>query len=75
MRQTLARWLRRWAEWLDPVDPLLMTARAVVRETEGLQRRGPYKAARALTLLRRAYPGVKESRLKWAIETVVQELP
>lgn len=72
--RTLAKWLRRLADWIDPVDALLTVAMKVVVETQSLERSGPYKHARALSLLRRQCPGERESRLRWAIETAVQRL-
>ena len=74
MRRSLARLLRRLAEWLDPVDPILVSARQIVAFTATLPRNGPYKAAVAIGRMRLAHPGVKDSRLRWAIETAVQGL-
>lgn len=70
--QTLARWLRRLAEWLDPGDTLVAQARPIVARVEHTGRRGAYKAALALTDLRKLCPHESESRLKWAIESAVQ---
>lgn len=74
MRGRLAVWLRWLAERLDPQDALITSARAIVAQVDMSDRRGAYKAALALTEMRKAHPGEKDSRLKWAIETAVQLL-
>jgi hypothetical protein len=79
MRNWFARWLRRWADWLDPagasvtVAPdLLLTARRVVAQTELLHHTGSYKRVQAIKALRAAHPDEPRRDVSLAIELAVR---
>jgi hypothetical protein len=78
MRKTLAAWLRRLAEWLDPVSgvspELVSTAKRIVLETQNAPHTGAYKAVLALKALRKLHPGIRQRDLRLAIELAVREV-
>jgi len=79
MRNWLASWLRRLADWIDPAGAaltvpvaLLTTARRVVAQTETLHHTSSFKRVQAIKALRAAHPGETRRDVSLAIELAVR---
>jgi len=80
MRALIARWLRRFADWLDPLpseplSPYLDLAREVVGMAAALNHTGSFKRLVAMKALMARLPKVRKRDLAFAIELAVKELP
>jgi hypothetical protein len=81
MKKTIASWLRRLANWLDPVAipplvsrDLLDKAVWLVREIDEIKHTSSYKRAQAMKAMRLAFPDVPRRDLALAIELAVREV-
>lgn len=84
MRQTMAGWLRRLAQWLDPVDAvsaprfpaeLLEGVRALVQhaDTFAAGTSGEYRRSWALGKTMKRFPDVPKGTIAFAIEVACFE--
>ena len=80
MKTTIAGWLRRLAEWLDPTivaevpaDPALAVARVLVHVAESLPHTGAYKRAKVMIALMAQFPQRRRRELSMCIEQALLE--
>jgi len=80
--KTLAGWLRRLADWLDPVPvvrvpdltPLEARTRGLVRAAASVQASGEYKRHQVYARLIQEFPDVAHTTIGIAIERAVEQL-